>query len=254
MMSPITPAALLRTFSSMSLSCMIVLITPPIASIALSTRPRLAAFSSSIRASSSSRALTYFCATASTSSSCLLSTSRAELVEAVAEVLLGVLADLLEVLRQLRDVLGDLGAAFGDPAAGLGQLGADDVGDLADHDVHRLQVAGLALLVEGVDLARHPHQLVLDPAALADEAAVALVLVRAHAVADVLLERLAGLALAVVERAVDLAVEAVEDRRDVGLRLRVDRLDVGGDLGPLLLVDALRVLLVADRLGERLDA
>ena len=75
MMSPITPAALARTFSSMFLSWMIVLITPAMASIALSMRPLLAAFISSMRASSASRDSTYLRASVSTISLCLDSMS-----------------------------------------------------------------------------------------------------------------------------------------------------------------------------------
>ena len=75
MMSPITLAARDRTFISMSLSFRIVCTTPTTASSALLTKPLLAAWSSSMRASSASRDSTYFCASLSTSASCFASTS-----------------------------------------------------------------------------------------------------------------------------------------------------------------------------------
>ena len=176
-----------------------------------------------------------------------------ELVELVVELALGVLADLLEVLRQLRDVVADLGPALGDPHARGVELAADDVGDLADHRVHRGQVADAALRVEDVDLARHAEELVLEPAGAAEEAAVAVVLVGVHLRAHVVLELLAGGLLAAGEGGVDLAVEAGEDAGDLGLGLVVDRLDVGGDLGPLGLVLALGLALGAGDLGQRGD-
>ena len=58
MIVSMTSAAFLRTPSSMSLSCRIVRMTPPIAANARSTSPRLAAFISSIRASTAPRAST----------------------------------------------------------------------------------------------------------------------------------------------------------------------------------------------------
>ncbi len=64
-----------RTFSSMSLSLRIVLTTPDDGVERLATRPLLAALSSSMRESSASRDSTYFCASVSTSASCLESTS-----------------------------------------------------------------------------------------------------------------------------------------------------------------------------------
>jgi hypothetical protein len=75
----------------------------------------------------------------------------------------------------------DVGLALGDPGACGGELGADDVGDLADHAVHVAEVLRAAVGVELVDLAREAHQLVLQPAALAKKAAVAVILVRVHA-------------------------------------------------------------------------
>ena len=176
-----------------------------------------------------------------------------ELVELGVELALGVLADLLEVGGQLRDVVADLRPALGDPHARGVELAADDVGDLADHRVHRGQVAGAALRVERVDLARHAEELVLEPAGAAEEAAVAVVLVGVHLRADVVLELLARVLLAARERGVDLAVEAGEDPGHLGLGLLVDRLDVGGDLGPLGLVLALGLPLVAGDLGQRGD-
>ncbi len=88
----------------------------------------------------------------------------------------------------------------------------------------------------------------------AEEAGVAVLLVGVHAGADEALEALARRALALVERGVDLGVEALEGLGDVGLGAVVDPLDVGRDLRPLGLVLALRALLVADRLRERLPA
>ena len=86
MMSPITSAALARTPSSMFLSWMIVLMTPATASIALSTSPRLAAFISSMRASSASRDSTYLRASTSTISRLLGVDVRAQLLELALEL------------------------------------------------------------------------------------------------------------------------------------------------------------------------
>src|SRR6201999_2243360 len=96
--------------------------------------------------------------------------------------------------------------------------------------------------------------LVLRPLQAAGPAAVAVVLVGVHLLADGALETLARGALALAERAVDLPVEALERLRDVGLRAVVDALDVGGDLGPLRLVLGLGGGLVAERLLEPLAA
>ena len=177
-----------------------------------------------------------------------------QLLELAVELGLRLLADLLQVLRELGDVLGDLGLALRDARAGGGQAAADDVGHLADDRVHVGEVLGLALGVEGVDLRRHAHQLVLEPLGAAEDAAVAVVLVGVHALADVVLEVLARGALARREGLVDLAVELAERLGDVGLGALVDALDVGGDLRPLGLVLGLGALLVAERLLERLPA
>ena len=65
-------------------------------------------------------------------------------------------------LRELRDVVVDLGAAGGDLHARRVELVADEVGDLADHRVHRRQVAGAAVRVEALTSSGMPKSLSLS--------------------------------------------------------------------------------------------
>ena len=119
-----------------------------------------------------------------------------EVLPLLGELPFGVLADLLQIVRELRDVVVNLGAAGRDLDAGGVQLAADEIRHLPDHRVHRRQVAGTALRVEGVHLVGHPEELVLEPAGAPEDPVVAVRLVGVHLRADEVLELRSGARLA----------------------------------------------------------
>ena len=91
--------------------------TPTTASSALATRPLLAALSSSMRESSASRLSTYFCASVSTSASCLASTSLESWSNCVSSLPSASLPTCWRSAGSLLTYVADLRAALGDPHA-----------------------------------------------------------------------------------------------------------------------------------------
>ena len=228
--------------------------TPTTASSALSTRPLLAAFSSSMRESSASRDCDVLLRERVDERVLLVVDVAGELVELVVELALGVLADLLQVRGQLGHVVADLGAALGDPHAGGVQLAADDVGDLADHRRPSRSGSRAALRVERVDLVRHAEELVLEPAGSRRASRCSGRPCRRPSSRPRSPRTACGpTPRPLVNAASTLPSRPVEDAGHLGLGPVVDRLDVGGDLGPLGLVLALGLPLVADDLGQRRD-